>query len=111
MIRDSLAEDMQRELPVTVTITAQEFGVIYNQRLTPFEYTQYILGRLKVAGAPVEGTLTLRLKYGNLCRVKESIQGPGQFDFMWLPPAWAQAINEQGGLADGTPTGCKMVVR
>ena len=111
MIRAALADEMRRELPVTVTIDAQELGVILRKRLTPWEYQQHILAKLRAAGAPIEGTLRLRPKYGQVARVKDSLRGPGHFDFMWLPPAWAQAINEQGGLDDGTPTGKRLEVR
>lgn len=103
-------QDLEREKPIVVTLDAQEIGYLYVGRATPYDYQQYYLRKLKNAGAPIEGLVHLRPSYGVICRVKESIQGPGHFDFMWVPPAWAAAINQSGGLDDGTPMGKKMPV-
>jgi hypothetical protein len=104
-------QELLREKPLVVRITAQEVGLMYATRTTPYEYMQFILGRLRETGGPVEGTLHLKLTHGNVYRVKNSPEGPGVFDFMWVPPAWAQAMNEQGGImGDVDPSGVKMEV-
>lgn len=97
--------------PITVTVYAQEVGELTARRTQPYEYLQYILAKLRAAGGPVEGTLHLRITHGALLRVKQSAAGPGQFDFIWLPEAWMERINQLGGLhSAASPGGIRLHV-
>jgi hypothetical protein len=91
------------EAPMLVTLDANEIGALYAARTTPDGFVQHILEKLK-ARAPwlVEGQLRLRLKYGRIARVKDSAQGKGFFDYLWLSPAYIEKLNEMGGLADAS---------
>jgi hypothetical protein len=94
-------ELLKAERPILVTLDANEIGRLYADSTTPDGFVQYILTKLK-ARAPglVEGTLRLRLKYGRIARVKDSVQGKGFFDYLWISPAYIAKLNEMGGLAD-----------
>ena len=92
--------------PVAVAISAQEVGRLYaaqNGDCDPRVFMQLVLERLKAAGAPVEGTLHLRLAHGAVARVKPDTKAPQmEFKYVWLPPEHAAALVEyalHGGMA------------
>jgi hypothetical protein len=94
--------DSQFAKPIVVSVDAQELGMLAAMHTSPYGYQQYILAKLKESGAPVEGVLDLRLAHGKLARVKNSIMGKGQFDYMWVPDyfweAMQQAAQDEGFL-------------
>jgi hypothetical protein len=105
-------QELKAEMPIVVQIDAQEIGLMYATRTTPYEFAQYLLSKLRAVGGPVEGTLRLSLTHGGLYKMRESPDGPGCFDYTWLPPAWQTAMNEQGGIMPDTdPRGVKLEVR
>lgn len=85
---------------------------MYAAKYSPFEFSQYLLARLKEKGGPVEGTegLKLTLAHGKLLKVRTPVDGAqGVFDYLWLPEPWIAALNEQGGLYDPAhPEGVKV---
>lgn len=91
-------QDLAVEKPILVTLDAQEIGVLTVTKVTPYGFIQYLLAKLKQQGGPVEGVLDLRITHGRMLRIKESAQGKGFFDYLWLPDFWLQAINDMGGL-------------
>lgn len=90
--------ELSKEQPILVTLDAQEIGVLTVSGTSPYDFIQYLLAKLKQNGGPVEGVLDYKLAHGRLLRIKESAQGKGFFDYMWLPDSWLAAINELGGL-------------
>lgn len=103
-------QDLLAEKPIVIRLTAQEIGFLYATKTSPYEFTQTLLTKLREVGGPVEGVIRQWLTHGQLCRIKNSIEGEGFFDYCWVPPCWAAAMNAQGGLDDGSPTGRRLEV-
>ncbi len=79
-----------------IKVDAQEIGRLYADKTTPDGYQQFLLGKLREAGGPVEGTLKLTLAHGKFLRFKRN--DPGEFRYMWLAEAeWSQ-LQSMGGL-------------
>ena len=96
--KDALQHDRQEPLgPVVVTLDAQDIGRMYAAGQGPYAFMQELLARMKQHGAPVEGTLRLRLAHGAVVKVKPD---PGQqdafFRYMWLPDEHVQALAVAG---------------
>lgn len=104
-------EELEAEKPIVVSLTAQDIGTLYAQNYSPYMFQQYIMEKLKEAGCTaIEGVIRYKLVRGTLMRVRESLQGPGYFDYCWLPPAWIAAVNERGGFICENPEGLKVAV-
>lgn len=86
--------------PVAVSISnfdIQRLYVAQKGRCDPRLFMQFVLERLKAAGAPVEGTIHLRLAHGAVARVKPDPQEPQvEFKYLWLPAPYAVAIATGG---------------
>lgn len=83
--------------PICIVITAEEIGQMTAKRYGPYEYNQYVLAKLKAFGAPVEGTLHLRLAQGAVARVKPDASHPqNYFQWMWLAEPYVRAIAAAG---------------
>lgn len=80
--------------PVAVALDAQDIGRMAAENYSPYMFNQEILSRLKHAGAPVEGVLRLKLSYGAVARVKPALNRGAVFQYVWLPPEYAQDIND-----------------
>lgn len=92
----SLGDD-KVQLPIVIVITAEEIGQMTAKQFGPYEYNQYVLGKLKAFGAPVEGTLHLKLAHGAVARVKPSAANPQDFfQWMWLAEPYVRAIAAAG---------------
>lgn len=67
--------------------------MLYACNTKPHAFNQLLLAKLKDAGAPVEGTLTLRLAHGKLAKLKDSVlEEQVDFTYIWLPDAYVAAI-------------------
>lgn len=79
--------------PIAVSISTHDVQALYACNTSPDSYNQLILAKLKDSGAPVEGTLRLRLAHGAVCRVKDNpLEPANEFVYMWLPEAYVAAI-------------------
>lgn len=92
-------EEAQRaDKPVAVWLSAYELQGLYaRDEARPYDFNQYILRKLRDAGAPVEGALRLKLSHGAVARVKPD---PGRqemgFKYIWLPEQHVRAIAAKG---------------
>ena len=94
-LRPALDSDVP--LPICIQITAEEIGQMTAKQFGPYEYNQYVLGKLKAFGAPVEGVLHLKLAHGAVARVKPSAANPQDFfQWMWLAEPYVRAIAAAG---------------
>jgi hypothetical protein len=85
--------------PITVAISTHDIQALFAMGTSPDTFNQLILAKLKDAGAPVEGTLHLRLAHGSLFKVKDSIfEEQTEFTYMWLPDAYVEAIKNNAPL-------------
>jgi hypothetical protein len=86
------------ERPISVFVSVQELGLMAANRISPPEFMQELLARLKEAGGPVEGNIIpfLRLAHGQLTKRKAS--GGPWFEYVWLPEHCVAGINAIGGL-------------
>lgn len=90
-------EILQGPKPISVEISTQDVRVLFACHTKPDAYMQLILAKLKDAGAPVEGTLHLKLAHGRLCKLKDNpLQEQSGFVYMWLPDAYVEAIANAG---------------
>jgi hypothetical protein len=80
-----MPDTVKVQKPVCVALHAQEIGRLYADRVTPFEYMQGLLYRLREAGAPVEGTNILRLAHGKVFKLRQSNLGRAWVSYLWLP--------------------------
>lgn len=84
--------------PVAVTISANDVAALHACGTRPDAYMQLILAALRDAGAPVEGTLRLRLAHGRLAKVKDDVMKPQDgFVYVWLPDEYVAAIASGAG--------------
>ena len=88
------------EKPVVIELDAQEIGALYAARTNPDDFRQYILQKFKAAGVRVEGSLYLRLAYGEIARFRAE-QQPGKFHYVFLPEAYAYALRAAQKQAGG----------
>lgn len=100
-VREILGTDA---VPIMIRVTAQEIGVLYASHASPYAFNQFLLERLKAAGAPVEGVLNLRLAHGRLarCRPTGGEETDGGFDYAWMPDEWVAKLQEYQRWAAGT---------
>lgn len=83
--------------PIVVRISAEDIGRQYAAnanrfgKCNPNVFRQFLLERLKEAGAPVEGTLVLKLAHGAVAKIKDDAPQP-YIRYMWLPAEYAATI-------------------
>lgn len=88
------AKEQAEAAPVVVELTPDDIAFMHRVlRLSPEQFTQELLGRLREAGAAVEGKAPfLRLAHGALYRVKDEFR----FRYMWLPAAYQRGVEIMG---------------
>jgi hypothetical protein len=86
--------EQAEEKPVVIALSAQEIGALHAARTNPDDFRQYLLQKFKAAGVRVEGTLYLRLAYGEIARFRKEAQ-PGVFHYVFLPESHAYALREK----------------
>jgi hypothetical protein len=96
-------QQMARELaaqgtvPIAIAISAQDIAKMTVEHYSPYMFSQNMLERFKAAGAPVEGTIKLKLAHGKIARVKpDPLQPQDFFQYLWLPDQYAEAIRTHG---------------
>ena len=89
-----LKPDEAGERPIAIRVTDQEIGQLFASHTSPHRYSQFLLEKLRDAGAPVSGVLNLRLTRGKLARVKPDLTRPGVFHYLWLPDTHAKSVAE-----------------
>ena len=87
--------------PIGARISTADVRALFACNTSPDAYMQCILGALKDAGAPVEGTIRLRLSHGAVAKVKDSVlQEQDYFEYIWLSEEYVAAIaSGAGGMA------------
>lgn len=86
--------------PISVEINTRDIQMLYACQTSPTAYMQLILAKLKDAGAPVEGTLNLRMAHGKVFKLKDSVlEEQTAFTYLWLPEQYIAAIGSQVGQA------------
>jgi hypothetical protein len=80
---------------VTVKVLGYEIAALYADKTGPYAFNQLLLERFQAAGAPVEGTIRLRLARGKVFKIK-SQPGDASFRYVWLPDEHCQALGVQG---------------
>jgi hypothetical protein len=87
------AVEQEGPRPIMITITNQEIGAMTAGGASPTLYMQFVMEKLKAAGAPVEGILELKLAHGRLARTRPDPARPeAGFGWVWLPDEWAAAL-------------------
>jgi hypothetical protein len=79
--------------PIAVTISTIDIQMLVACNTSPTQYIQLILAKLKDAGAPVEGTLNLKLAHGKLFKMKDNpLEEKDCFTYIWLPEAYVDGM-------------------
>jgi hypothetical protein len=82
--------------PIAVWLSAEELGTMYaKHEARPGFYMQYLLRKLRNAGAPVEGSDAgfLKLTHGAVARVKpDPLKQERGWRFLWMPAPYVAAI-------------------
>lgn len=103
MITDAVAQELLQDKgpkPISVSVATRDIQMLYASRTNPEQYGQLLLAKLKDAGGPVEGVVTLRLAHGKLFKLKDSVlEEREEFTYLWLPDNYVAAIAQGGGLA------------
>lgn len=91
--------------PIVINVSAEDIGRQYAAnanrfgKCNPNVFRQFLLEKFKEAGAPVEGTLLLKLAHGAIAKIKDDAPQP-YIRYVWMPPEYAVAIaNGAGGEA------------
>jgi hypothetical protein len=85
--------------PVGIFVSTMEIQVLYASGTNPFAYNQFLLEKLRDAGAPVEGAIHLRLAHGQLFKLKTNPVNPEDgFRYLWLPENYSYALQQAGGV-------------
>lgn len=93
-------EVLQGPKPISVEIATQDIQMLFAMNTNPDTYMQLILAKLKDAGAPVEGTIQLKLAHGKLFKLKDSmLEEQPAFTYIWLPEGYVEAIANGVGAA------------
>lgn len=93
MSQATMQELLEGPKPISVEIATRDIQMLFAMSTNPHTYMQLILAKLKDAGAPVEGTLTLRLAHGKVFKLKDSVlEEQPAFTYMWLPEQYIEAI-------------------
>lgn len=103
MITDAVAQELLQDKgpkPISVSVSTRDVQMLHACGTGPEQYKQLLLAKLKDAGGPVEGMLTLRLAHGELFKMKDNpLEEREEFTYLWLPDAYVAAIAQGGGLA------------
>jgi hypothetical protein len=90
-------EILQGPKPISIEISTQDVQMLYACQTSPTAYMQLILAKFKDAGAPVEGTLNLKLAHGMVCKLKDNpLQEQIAFTYLWLPEAYVDGMRNIG---------------
>jgi hypothetical protein len=79
--------------PIAVALDAQDIGRMAAENYSPYMFNQEILARLKHAGAPVEGSIRLKLAHGAVARVKPDLNRGAVFQYIWLDEAYVEGMH------------------
>ena len=94
MTSSSPATYVDLSKPILVTVDAQDIGRLYASNTNPSAFRQYLIERLREAGAPVEWSPAgLKFKYGELAKFKRESE-PGRFTYAWCPDTWVLRMKE-----------------
>lgn len=95
-----LITEAARLQPIQACISADDIRHLYAAGTSPDKFNQLILAKLKDSGAPVEGTLRLRLAHGQVYKVKDNPTKPQEaFMYMWLPETMVHDMARLDGVA------------
>ncbi len=96
----ALARELERgPKPISIEVSTNDVQALFACGTSPHTYNQLLLAKLKDAGGPVEGTLTLKLAHGQLFKLKDNpLEEKAAFAYLWLPDQYVNAI-AQGGHA------------
>lgn len=71
MHEDAVVQEiLEGPKPIAIEISTQDIRMLFACHTSPTAYQQLLLAKLKDAGAPVEGTLNLRLAHGKLYKMR-----------------------------------------
>lgn len=84
--------------PIAIVIPGVDVIKLTQAKCSPYEFNQLILAKLKDAGAPVEGMVHLKMAFGSVFKMRNSLQEEEGFTYLWLPPAYIEALNAMGGV-------------
>jgi hypothetical protein len=89
-----LAVEIDRcDKPIAIWLDAVELQRLNAQRVTPYDFSQYLLRKFRDAGAPVEGMLNLRLSHGAVAKVRPDPQLKEMgFRYLWMPAEMVAAV-------------------
>ena len=96
------APEIEGPKPIAVTISTDDVQALFAVGTNPYNFNQLILAKLKDAGAPVEGTLHLRMAHGSVFKLKDSVfEELPEFTYLWLPENYIYALKHapQGAVA------------
>jgi hypothetical protein len=98
MNNDAVAQELvQGPKPISISVSTNDVQALFACGTSPDQYNQLLLAKLRDAGAPVEGTLRLRLAHGKLFKMKDSVmQEQSEFTYLWLPDGYVEAIGQVG---------------
>jgi hypothetical protein len=80
--------------PIAVALDAQDIGRMAAENYSPYMFNQFLLEKLKAAGAPIEGTLRLRVAHGAVARVKPDLNRGAVFQYIWLDEAYVEGMHD-----------------
>jgi hypothetical protein len=80
--------------PIAVALNAQDVGRMYAANYSPYMFMQEVLEKLKAAGAPIEGTIRLRVAHGAVARVKPNLDNGAVFQYLWLDESYVAGMQE-----------------
>lgn len=94
-----IAPTIKGPKPIAVVISGMDVAKLAEANCSVYEYNQLILAKLKDAGAPVEGMISLKMANGSVFKMKTNPMVEEQgFTYIWLPPAYVEGINALGGV-------------
>ena len=75
----------RRQVGICISIHGSEIMRLYADKAGPTAFNQYLLEKFRIAGAPVEGVVHLKLAHGAIARVKPKVDSPtGTFQYVWM---------------------------
>jgi len=93
-------EILKAPKPISFSISTDDIQALYACKTNPDQYNQLLLAKLRDAGGPVEGMLTLRLAHGKLAKLKDNpMEAQTEFVYLWLPDEYVAAIAAGTGRA------------
>ncbi len=94
MHEDAVVQEiLEGPKPIAIEISTQDIRMLFACHTSPTAYQQLLLAKLKDAGAPVEGTLNLRLAHGKLYKMRtDPLRQQDTFTYLWLPEAYVAGM-------------------